>query len=323
MSKSKSADIATSQLSNVFQFWCLIIVGVPSLICSLLIFYHYLSDRTRRRGMHNHTILLIILTNVILILTDFSWMLDSLRRPGEILSATPSFCMIWWFLDFTLYNTQTIILAWASIQRHILIFHNHLLSTKKRKFYYHYLPPLILILYIISFFLGVIYFPPCTNEFDYTEIECGSNPCYLSISFLVAWDSVMHSVLPTILIGIFSLALLYRIIAHKKRIRQPIQWRKHRRMAMQLLSLSGVYLFLNFPLTIIMLVQYFQTERPRFGFGTQLYIFFLTYSVTLSLPFVVYLSYLSNEKNQQRRTHPVLTHSQHQRMYGGTLPMIK
>jgi hypothetical protein len=240
-------------------------------------------------------------------------MLDSLRRPGHVLSPTPAFCMIWWFFDFTLYNTQTVILAWASIERHILIFHSHLVSTAKKKFYYHYLPLIILLSYLVLYHIGVIFFPPCDNEFEFDSIECGSNPCFLGIKILALWDTLVHSLLPTFTIAIFSFALIYRVIAHKTRIRQPIQWRKHRRLSMQLLSLSSVYLFLNFPLAIIMLIQLFENSGPHFGFGAQLYIFFLTYSVTLSLPFVIYLSYLSNDK--QQKISPTLTPSNHLRMY--------
>jgi hypothetical protein len=311
--QTKSIDLATPQVSYTLQFWSLLIFGIPSLICSLFIFYRYLSDSTQRHAIHNHTILIIVLTNIILIFTDFSWMLDSLRRPGHVLSATPAFCMIWWFFDFTLYNTQTVILAWASIERHILIFHSHLVSTTKKKFYYHYLPLIILLFYLVCYHIGIIFIPPCNNEFEFHLVECGANPCFLNIKILALWDSLIHSLIPTFIIAIFSLALIYRVIAQKNRVRQPIQWRKHRRMSIQLLSLSSVYLFLNFPLAIIMLVQLFQNARPQFGFGGQLYIFFLTYSVTLSLPFVVYLSYLSNDKNQ--KVCPTLTNSQQQRMY--------
>ncbi|CAF1428083.1 unnamed protein product [Rotaria sordida] len=315
-----STDFYTGKISHTLQFWLLLIFGVPSLICSLFIFYQYLLDHTRRRALHNHVILLIIITNIILICTDFSWMLDSLRRSGHVLSATPTFCMIWWFFDYSLYTTQTVLLAWASIERHILIFHNKMVTTTKQKIFYHYLPPILILIYLSSFYAVVIFLPPCHNEFEYTSVECGSNPCFLSIKILALWDSIVNSALPTLIIAIFSLALIYRIIAQKKRLRQPIQWRKYRRMSMQLLTLSAVYLFLNFPLTIIMLVQLFQHTERYVGFGTQLYIFFLTYAVTLSLPFVVCLNYLSNGKHRHRRIFPIVTFSQHQRMFTRDIP---
>ena len=54
-------------------------------------------------------------------------------------------------------------------------------------------------------------------------------------------------------------------------------------MSIHLLTLAGVYLFLNFPLSIIMLVRLITDVRSETGFAVQLYLFFLTYSVTLSL----------------------------------------
>ncbi|CAF3103774.1 unnamed protein product [Rotaria sp. Silwood2] len=221
-----SNNFYTGKISNRLQFWLLLIFGVPSLVCSLYIFYQYLLDRTRRYALQNHVILLIIMTNIILICTDFSWMLDSLRRSGHVLSATSAFCMIWWFLDFSLYTIQTVLLAWASIERHILIFHNKMVTTTKQKIFYHYLPPVLILIYLFSFYGVVIFLPPCHNEFEYTSVECGSNPCFLSIEILALWDSIVHSVLPTLIIAIFSLALIYRVIAQKKRLRQPIEINK-------------------------------------------------------------------------------------------------
>jgi len=259
-----------------------------------------------RNGLHNHSILLIIIINALLIITDVSWMLDNLRRSGRVWLSSPIFCLIWWFIDDSLYSIQTVILAWASIERHILIFHSKYVKTRKQKIFYHYLPPIILMIYLCSFHLSVLVFPPCENQFDFNEIECGANPCFLTIDFLTIWDLVAHDIIPTLIIAIFNIALLYRVISQKKRLRQPIQWGKHRRMAMQLLSLSAVYVFINLPMIVIMFVQLIQREDPKVGFGTQLYIFILTYSVTLSLPFVVCFNRLSIDKHRHIRIAPTI-----------------
>ncbi len=86
--------------------------------------------------------------------------------------------------------------------------------------------------YLFSFYIGVIFLPPYKNESNFNAVECVSNPCYLSIQFLLSWDLTTHNALPTLIIAIFSLALLYHIISHKKRLRQPIQWQRYRRMSM-------------------------------------------------------------------------------------------
>ena len=307
----KSGEIDTEDISFSLRFWLLLTFTVPSLICSFFIIYRYLYNRTLRHGLHNHSILLIIMINAFLILTDVSWMLDNLRQLGHVLSPTPAFCVIWWLFDDFLYNLQTVIFAWASIERHILIFHSKYLTTRNQRLIYHYFPPLILTIYLFSFHTGVLVFPPCENEFHFNEIECGSNPCYMEISFLSIWDMIVNNLIPTLVIATFNIALLYRVIAQKQRLRQPIHWRKHRRMTMQLLSLSGVYLFLNLPMVIIMLVQTIEDSEPGVGFGAQLYIFILTYSVTLSLPFVVCLNRLSIDRNRGIRVSPsIVTHRQ-------------
>jgi len=289
----KSGELDTPQISNNLQFWLLLIFAVSSLICSLFIIYRYLSHQTIRNGLHNHCIFLLILTNVILIITDVSWMLDSLRRSGHVLSPTPTFCLI--------------LIAWTSFERHILIFHSKYITTKKQKIFYHYLPPIILMIYLFIFHTYVLILPPCKNEYHFNEIECGSNPCYLKINSLAIWDMTVNNVIPTIIIAICNIALLYRVLAQKKRLRQPIQWRKHRRMSMQVLSLSAVYLFLNLPMIVIMFVQLIKHQDPQVGFGTQLYIFILTYSVSLSLPFVVCFNRLSIDKNRHIRISPTIT----------------
>lgn len=302
----KSGEIDTSDISYNLRFWLLLIFTVPSLICSFFIIHRYLSNQTMRHGLHNHSILLIIMINALLIVTDVSWMLDNLRQLGHVWSPTSAFCLIWWLIDDVLYSLQTVILAWASIERHILIFHSKYVITRKQRLLYHYLPPIILAIYLFSFHTSVLIFPPCKNKFYYDAIECGSNPCYVSIPFLSIWDMIVNSVIPTLIIAIFNITLLYRIIAQKQRLRQPIQWRKHRRMSMQLLSLSAVYLFLNLPMMVIMLVQLILNSDPQVGFGTQLYIFILTYSVTLSLPFVVCLNRLSIDKHRHIRISPTI-----------------
>jgi hypothetical protein len=91
-------------------------------------------------------------------------------------------------------------------------------------------------------------------------------------------------------------------------------------MSMQLLSLSAVYLFLNLPMVVIMLVQLILNSDPQVGFGTQLYIFILTYSVTLSLPFVVCLNRLSIDKHRHIRISPTII--KHRKPVAGEIATI-
>ena len=303
----KTGELDITAVSHRLQFWLLLSFTVPSLICSLIIIYRYLSTRTIRHAFHHHSILLIIFTNVLIILTDVSWMMDNHRRLGQVWSSTSTFCLIWWLLDDGLYSIQTGIIAWASIERHIIIFHSGYFATSRQRLIYHYLPPILIIIYLFGFYFVVLLLIPCQNIYFFDEIECGSSPCYLEINILSIWDTIVNSFIPTLLIAIFNITLFYRIIAQKQRLRQPIQWKKHRRMSIQLLSLSGVYLFLNLPLTIIYFLEAINKFDSSVGYTEQLLIFLMTYGVTLSLPFVVFLNRLTLDRHRNLRVSPIVT----------------
>lgn len=300
-------EVDVPDVSNELKFWLLLVFAIFSLVCSLFVIHHHLFNRKVRQGLHNHCILLLTIANVLLIFTDVLWNLISLRRAGHSPISTPAFCVFWWFLDDTLYNVQTSVLAWASIERHILIFNSKLFRTSRQKLLYHYLPPAVLIVYLISFHASVLIFPPCSHTFDFTDIQCGSNPCYVGVNVLTIWDTIVNNATPTLVIAVVNIALLCRVIAHKKRMRRPIQWRKHRRMAVQLLTLSAVYCFLNLPMIIITFIQLILTRDPRVDYGSQLYIFVVTYSVTLSLPFVAFFNGISFDRQRHLRVSPTDT----------------
>ena len=80
---------------------------------------------------------------------------------GQVSSrpATVAYCIVFNFPDLYLYTTSFLLLAWASFERHILIFRAQLFNTTLRRLLGHYIPlsfccvyPL---LYYIVFFLSL------------------------------------------------------------------------------------------------------------------------------------------------------------------------
>jgi hypothetical protein len=55
-------------------------------------------------------------------------------RTGTIISFTPAFCQAWVFIGSSMYISVFILMAWASIERHILIFHAKWFATKNKMF---------------------------------------------------------------------------------------------------------------------------------------------------------------------------------------------
>jgi hypothetical protein len=91
--------------------------------------------------------------------------------------------------------------------------------------------------------------------------------------------------MPTLIIVVFSITLLLRVLWQKTRMHRTIQWRRQRKMLIQLLSISILYLFLNVPWAFILLLQFFGLESKIMDIFTP-YAFFIGYYIIFLLPFV-------------------------------------
>jgi len=287
--------ISGVDFSFSFQFWFSLSFQVPSLLCYSIILTHIFTQKTQRQALHNHSIIVLLIIALCVVLFDYSWTLDSLRR-GEVWPQTPAFCEVWWLFDYGFYNACTVVLAWASFERHILIFHSNLISTKRRRILIHYLPLITILIYLTIFYTYVIFFPPCENQYDYTSPICGAYPCYLTIESLGMWDTIAHEITATLLAAIFNVGLLVNVLWQKRRHRQ--NWKKCRKMAFQLLSVSALFLSLNFPLAITFLVQV--SGYPDWGVQAQLYLYFFSALIQYLLPFVC-LPYASGLWSKMKR----------------------
>jgi hypothetical protein len=234
--------------------------------------------------LYNHIIILLLFINLIVQLTEIPWFI-SYYRFGSVWLATPIFCLVWVFIDESLSVTTTIFFAWATIERHILIFHDQWVSTRIKRLFIHYSPIGFLSLYCICYSFVVIIFPPCENIFDYTLPVCGYPLCYYETPVLNAWDVVVNNLMPTVVIILSSVTFLGRILYQKKRVRQPIRWRRHRKMAIQLSSITVLYLTLYIPEMLMEFVHLCGVSED-IGAEFVLYAQFFSYYVNLLFPFV-------------------------------------
>ena len=295
-----NTSIAVYENSEIFwsrslRFWLLLIFDIPSLLCSFFVLYHLLSNRASRCALHNHTVIVLLLIALIFQMTDIPWYLDFIRH-GFVRPSAPTRCLIWWLVDLGFYNTNALVLAWASIERHILVFHNQWVSTRRKRFFCHYAPLVCLLLYSMFYYALVIFVPPCKHTFIYTLPVCAASPCHLLHPILGLWEMGVHGCLSTMIIALFSIALPIRVIKIKYRGTQCFRWRKYRKMILQLLSISVLYLLLNFPVMIISVARLCGLPADA-GVQVQLVAFFLTYGVMFLLPFVC-LASLPRSKKQ-------------------------
>ena len=233
-------------LSKTGFLWFHIIPLIPSLIVTVFVLYHFLKNRALRTSLSNHPIILMLSFGLILELTDTVWFIHYYRT-GHAISTTPAFCHAWVFIDSSLFVSVSLLMSWASIERHLLIFHPNWLATKTKRVLLHYIPLFILSVWPLVFYFIMLLAVPCDAPFDYHRRLCGRYDCVNSIPWIALFDSIAHYMVPAFIIAIFSIALFVRVVYHRYHIRQRIEWRNYRKMALQLLSISLVYIVLEAP----------------------------------------------------------------------------
>lgn len=118
-------DIKTQQFYTA-QFWIFLFLLIPSMICSLFGLYHFL-------------------------------------RAFQSFSPSPTLRFIIGYIDWTSSIVQTFLYSWIAIERHILIIHDHLLSSKTKRIFFHYIPPIAIILYCLLYYAIMFFGSSCEN----------------------------------------------------------------------------------------------------------------------------------------------------------------
>ncbi|CAF1139597.1 unnamed protein product [Adineta ricciae] len=135
----------------------------------------------------------------------------------RILREAPSFCLWWNWWIFSATTVYEWSAAWGSIERHLLIFHENLISTREKEFSYHTLPILTVIVYSILFYFIVIVCSSCGNYLDHHDIFCPT-PCFLQNgSIMGLYDITMHAFIPVTVVIVTNAALVVRILLKDQR----------------------------------------------------------------------------------------------------------
>ena len=269
-------------------FWLYLVPLIPSILCSIFVLYHLLAQRALRNAINNHVVILMLSFGLFLEVTDIVWFIHYYRT-GTALSSTPAFCLCWSFVDAAGYVTVTMLMAWASIERHILIFHQNWIVTNLQRWLLHYLPLIILSVYPGVFYAVIFFIVPCDVPFDYTLTGCGVYSCIYNNLAISLWDNIAHYLLPIFLIVVFSVALLVRVLYHRCRVHGRIEWRNYSKMAVQLLSISAIYFVFLLPTMVFNSAYTFGLSRDVAADVFYTTILFNYYTILLA-PFVCVVS---------------------------------
>ena len=267
-----------------FRFWSYLFLDIGSTLCTVFVLYYLLADRTLRGALHNHIIIILLIIGLIYELTDIPWILYYSYTNVPLVSS-PIFYLVWVFIDYAFYSTQIALFAWATIERHILIFHDQWLATERKRLFLHYVPIGAILIYCLIYYSLVYFGPFCENSFDSFVAGGVYIPCVFSKTVLGTWDLLVHQVLPTFIIVIFSMALICRVLWQKRKLNQRMRWRKYRKMTRQLLAISLLYLVFNSPWTFLVFAYQYglPDDVATGGFSYTIYFY---YYVIFLFPFV-------------------------------------
>jgi hypothetical protein len=268
------------------RFWTYLTFDILSVACSLFVLNYLLFDRTLRRAFSNHVIIVLLFIGLLNELISVPWILYR-NQTGVPLIRTSAFYLSSFFVDYALFSTQVILVAWATLERHIIIFHQTWVSTRKKRFFVHYLPIIVILIYCLVYYSIITFGQFCKNSFVYYLAGNLIIPCVYSNRALSLWELVAHQAIPTLIIIIFSIALIGRVVRQKQKVNQTIRWRDHRTMTIQLLSISALYLVFNTPWMIILFAFQYGLPPNMAAVWTSYGIYFRTYVIFL-YPFVCF-----------------------------------
>ncbi|CAF1623717.1 unnamed protein product [Rotaria magnacalcarata] len=271
-------------IPSTVRFWAFLLTFIPSIFCSSFTLYHLLSTRRLRRALNNHVIAILLVICLISQVTFYPWILYYYHHQG-VWGRSRIFCVIWGFLDWLLYVLHTMLFAWATVERHIIIFHDGWVSTKRKRFLVHYLPIILLVLYLSIFYTIMYFFPPCENRIRPAQLLC-IFPCLYDKNAISLSDFIINQLVPILTIALFSIGLLVRVLRQKYRMHRTINWRKHRKMVIQTLSISLLYLTILLPYAIVYILGNVYGLSTSTVTDLSTCTVFFSYFILLFFPFV-------------------------------------
>lgn len=188
--------------------------------------------------------------------------------------ASDLFCSIWCYIDYMFNVIIILLITYASIQRYLLVFHNNLVPN--HRILLHYFPIAFCLLYPALYYIGLIFFYPCVNVYDYTMITC-QGPCYLFERLLGTLDLLINLALPVTICVLVNVTLLVRVLLQKHRMKQQNKWQKNRSLLIQLMSIVLVHNLIWIPIIICLLINLFSPTPQQFFIDLSVNLF--TYSI--------------------------------------------
>ena len=279
-----------SSLSKSIKFGLLIFGECISIPAYVFVIYQFVTRRALYGALYNHVVIVNLFLNFLVLLIDILCHLIFLRL-GKLVPSTKAMCLLWQYLDYGFWYGDLSLKFWASIERHLLIFHSALISTDRRRLLLHYAPLAFFSLYCPLVYAYLIFIFPTEDQSDYTLTFCGGPFFYLTIPGWFFWyESIGHYIMPIFLAILITAALPLRVFLQKSRLRVNTRWRQYRKMTVQLLSMIALYVF-DLPYILVTIVRWLgyldfgtSVQAPYFYYCVYVPIVLFPYAVIGSVP---------------------------------------
>ncbi|CAF2673018.1 unnamed protein product [Rotaria sp. Silwood2] len=277
-------NLNTSQSRSAI-FIILLILTIASITCSLVIFYHFIRLREQRRNVNNHVILILLIICFIQVAGELPLSLIFLRT-GLAAILSDKFCEFWIIFNYSCFTGGCWTMAIASIERYWLVFHRKFFD--KYILFLHYIPITICIIYPLVLYICLVTQYMCKDIFDYTSWTCGG-ACYLYEPILGTLDWIVNGCLNVILSILTTLIIIIRLLFQNRRTgAQRTVWQRRRRIVMQLVALSALYMIVWSPCVICFVITLF-IPVPFLSAFYSAYLSYYQYMSCLLCPFACLL----------------------------------
>lgn len=287
---SPEVDILAKQLF----FYLFSLLDIPSVICILLLLYYFVHLPELRQQHYSHQMVIYLLISAFLTnIIDVPLVMSYLHKHYFIISMShpDSFCVFWVIYQYAICSVNLWLMALLSFERYLAIFFKAVvMGNKIRRFFVYYVSAAGIVLFIFFWYIYLVALYPCVQtQFDYTQIACDLS-CYQidGSALLLNLDWVIAILLPIFLTLFFTLILILHVLYQRYKIshhlNQQNTWKRTRKMFLQLLPITFVFLLANMPLVIVGLLS---VSDPWYNTTPYFYVNCISYCLPLIIPFAV------------------------------------
>lgn len=290
--------------AQVFFYTLAVLVSL-SILCSILLLYYFAClPQFHQQHYAHHTIIYLLVDAFLINTIDVPILLMYLQNYHRIASLKDpnSFCIFWRIFDYSVYSINLWLIALFSLERYIMIFFKQvLMKSKSRRLCAYYGLVIFVVVFIFVWYIYLIRFYPCVQleSLDFTQIFCGV-ACYQieANEIFLNFDWILNALLPVFLTIMFTFLLTSHVIYQKHKIRRHLAnqeiWKRTRKMFLQLLPITLLFLVFNMPQIIIGLLSISDTW---YAITPYFYASCLAYCLPICMPFAI----LSKQKTIQKR----------------------